>query len=93
MMKAIRNLRYPKLTLRQYRPLSEAEMARRQAEFDAGTVPPIIVDGNFVIDGMQRVETAKILGMKHIHARQCEKPRELLSEDIHQITPYWSYEI
>jgi ParB-like chromosome segregation protein Spo0J len=74
--KAVGELRYSKLTLRKYQKLTPDELAQRKLEFEAGTVPPILIRGNEVLDGMQRVETAKCLGITHVDAIQIRERNE-----------------
>jgi ParB-like chromosome segregation protein Spo0J len=40
----------------------------RKKEFEAGAVPPIVLMNNIVVDGVQRFETAKLLGYTEIDA-------------------------
>lgn len=70
MKKAVKALRYSKFKLREYRKLTPNELAQRKLEFEAGIVPPIVVQGNVILDGQQRVETAKCLGIMHVDVIQ-----------------------
>lgn len=67
---AIEKLRYSSRVFGGYRELPIRQLFKRKLEFEAGTVPPIRLLGTRVLDGMQRVETAKRLGITHIEAEQ-----------------------
>ena len=67
---SINKIRIPKITMRKFKSLSEKDLAIRKREFEAGTVPSIILHGRTVIDGVQRLGTAKQLGYDTINAIQ-----------------------
>lgn len=59
-------LRYRRKDFKRIRKLSKSELNSFKILFEAGLIPPIIVRGKTVIDGRQRLETARLLGFKQI---------------------------
>jgi ParB-like chromosome segregation protein Spo0J len=68
MKKRVNEIRRSKFMLREFVPLKPGELEQRREEFRNGTVPPVTLRGNTLIDGLQRVETAKLLGITHVEA-------------------------
>lgn len=67
-MISLKKLKYKIFNLREYKKLSKEELLKYKTDFEENRVLPILVKGNIVIDGMQRVETAKILKLTKIEA-------------------------